>query len=153
MPYCFHSRMSLLVRSRPQLVRSAYRAYSTSSTSSHGLRAGLLGIIIGLGLASSVASTYVIDRYKYSQQQLLVAVQQLQLSTDQFRVYAQKIDDIAKTHAYLMANAATTADMEALRKAQRAQLNTQYSNLLYLRAHVAELENKKIYPLLAQSNP
>lgn len=40
----------------------------------------------------------------------------------QFRGYAQKIDDIAKAHAYLMANAATTADMEELRKAQRAQL-------------------------------
>ncbi|CAO3666264.1 unnamed protein product [Umbelopsis ramanniana] len=147
--------MSLLVRSRTQVVRSAYRAYSTSSTASYGtggFRAGLLGILIGLGFASSVASTYVIDRYKSSQQKLLVAVQQLQQSTDQFRGYAQKIDDIAKAHAYLMANVATTADMEELRKAQRAQLDTQYSNLLDLRAHVAELENKKIYPLLAQSN-
>jgi hypothetical protein len=46
-------------------------------------RCRLLGILIGLGVASSVASTYVIDRYKASQQELLVAVQQLQQSTDQ----------------------------------------------------------------------
>ena len=47
------------------------------------IRCRLLGILIGLGFASSVASTYVIDRYKSSQQELLVVVQQLQQSTDQ----------------------------------------------------------------------
>ncbi|KAH8550760.1 hypothetical protein BGW37DRAFT_58251 [Umbelopsis sp. PMI_123] len=134
--------MSMLVRSRPQLLRLACRTYSTSSTTSHragGFRGGLLAMIIGLGLVSSVASTYVIERGKDSQKKLLVAIEQLQQSTDQFKGYAQKIDGITNAYAYLMANAASSADVEALKKAQRTLIDTQYRELLDLKAHVAEL--------------
>jgi hypothetical protein len=45
----------------------------------------LLGLLIGLGLAGSIANTYVIDQYKESQQKLLVTITQLQQSTEQVR--------------------------------------------------------------------
>jgi hypothetical protein len=45
----------------------------------------MLGLLIGLGLAGSIANTYVIDQYKESQQKLLVAITQLQQSTDQVK--------------------------------------------------------------------
>lgn len=45
----------------------------------------MLGLLIGLGLAGSIANTYVIDQHKESQQKLLVAITQLQQSTDQVK--------------------------------------------------------------------
>jgi hypothetical protein len=47
----------------------------------------LLGLLIGLGLAGSIANTYVIDQYKESQQKLLVTITQLQQLTDQVRSF------------------------------------------------------------------
>ncbi|KAK9764739.1 hypothetical protein K7432_007536 [Basidiobolus ranarum] len=107
-----------------------------------GIGGGILGFIIGSSAAGAVSYYSLLEEYQHASTKLLSAVDELQVSTDQVKEYAEKIEDLDAELNKLKSNLVKKEQVDKARRELRKLHDSANIEYLELKTHVWAIEQE-----------